>query len=259
VRIVVPVFAIGLVIAACGVRSGTVAPQRTDPPPGDAVAAAAERTFAEPVVSLDIPVEGDEDPWTGTGMIDLSRGRFRVTAEDERDEVTVVGLSGEGFEGTFQETVGGPFGGETETCWMNPHAPVGFYADPISVEEAVRLVGAVVESLRTELASATEVGPGVFAVELERSAAVPADDFRDGDRRIWGDRRLLDELAAPIQVELADRRIAGVSIHLDYKPESSSWVEATTDDRRREVTIRAALAPSDDELEVEPPNCQAIE
>jgi hypothetical protein len=239
-------------------------PGSTETDPRATVARAARSTLSEPTSELTLRVRGGDAPWTGSGLIELAEGRFRIDATPrsgprpvDRKEITVVGLGGEGYENTVLETVGGLFARSTEgrRCWFNPHSPVGFFADEISVEEAVRVTGAIVESLRGEVRRAARAGGG-FAVVLQGSAVRPRDDFRDRPQRIWGDRKLIADLIGPIVVEVDGTRIAAVSFALRYRPPRD---EVPIDRSVRRVAVDAGLKPTNAGLAIDPPACQAIE
>jgi hypothetical protein len=170
---------------------------------------------------------------------------------------TVVGTSGEGYETTFQVfRHGGFIDPHRRRCWFNPHLPVGSSHDTVSVEESVRLVGSIVESLRHELAAAAAVGGDAYEVRLEASATRPRDDFNDTGRRVWGDRELLTRVAGPIRVTVGGSpAIASLELRLrNYRPEAQFGHP-----NPERASIRATLAPTDRRLRLRPPRCQALE
>jgi hypothetical protein len=169
----------------------------------------------------------------------------------------VVGLEGEGYESTVAE---GPLLGGSRRCWFNPHSPVGSFLGTARVEESLRLTGAVLESLGSEIRS-VEAADGAYRVVLNDSATRPRDDFRDTEKRVWGDRDLLTQVPGPIEVALSPGGMVDeIVVELrDYEPYE---VELAGDERTGpvpKVTITATLAPTGEKLVVDPPECQAIE
>jgi hypothetical protein len=241
-------------------------------PPGDALPAdplaavsqAGAGTFAEPTLSLDLEVASRGARYEASGLIEPGEGRFRVelgeifSPSDYRPRI-VIGLDGEGYESTVEETTGGPFGDGGERCWFNPHAPVGSFLGTASVEESVRLTGAVLESLSEEVRSATSTADNAYEVALDPSAARPRDDFRESKERVWGDRNLLGQLAGPIETALsAQGAVARIALELrDY--EVPRGLIRPRRGRIGRVTIEATLAPTDEELVLDAPECQALE
>jgi hypothetical protein len=142
---------------------------------------------------------------------------------------------------------------------MNPQAPVCYFTDTISVEEALRVTGAVVESLRGEIKQVRMIDPALdtFEVELTPSATQPEDEFVDTPDRVWGDRWILGRLGGPIAVELTSE---GALRSLDfefgpYEPYPLLGQQHSVD----HVSISARFAPADTTLALDPPACQAIE
>jgi hypothetical protein len=231
--------------------------------PAEALATVSEasaRTFAEPILALDLRVASPGASYGASGLIEPRRGRFRV----ELNEVSspsdyrprfVVGLDGEGIENTVEETTDGLFDGPPrgERCWFNPHAPVGSGLGTASVEESVRVTSAVLESLGEEVRSASGGGDDAYDVRLDPSATRPRGDFRESKRRVWGDRHLLGELDGPIQVRLSGQdTIARITLRLnDY--------ESHVRDTIPRVRIAAKLGSTREDLVLDPPRCQAIE
>ncbi|MFD6062681.1 hypothetical protein C8E05_2487 [Rhodococcus wratislaviensis] len=140
---------------------------------------------------------------------------------------------------------------------MNPHAPVGYFTGTISVEETLRVTGAVVESLRDEIKQVQVRSTDTFEVELKDSAALPEDEFAGTPDRVWGDRWILGRLDGPIAVELADGGSLR-SLEFEFGPDDpySLFGEQHSIDR---VTINARFAPADAEIVLDPPACQSIE
>lgn len=242
----------------------------TPTPPGGGLApesfvgAAANDAFSAEVLTLSVGAESTDARWAGEGLIALSEGRFRFEVGEtqppaEIEVGTVIGLGGEGAENTVSETVGGSIGVAGQRCWMNPHAPVGYFTDTISVEEALRVTGAVVESLRGEIKQARMIDPALdtFEVELMPSATQPEDEFVDRPDRVWGDRWILGRLGGPIAVELTgEGALRSLEFEFGpYEPYSLFGQQHSVD----HVSISARFAPADTALELDPPACQAIE
>ncbi|AWK71772.1 hypothetical protein CBI38_09380 [Rhodococcus oxybenzonivorans] len=216
------------------------------------------------MLTLSVGAESTDARWAGEGLIALSEGRFRFEVGEtqppaEIEVGTVIGLGGEGAENTVSETVGGSIGAAGQRCWMNPHAPVGYFTDTISVEEALRVTGAVVESLRGEIKQARMIDPALdtFEVELMPSATQPEDEFVDRPDRVWGDRWILGRLGGPIAVELTgEGALRSLEFEFGpYEPYSLFGQQHSVD----HVSISARFAPADTALELDPPACQAIE
>ena len=250
-----------LIVAAVALAlSGCAEKDEPAPPPAPAsqvVAEAAAATFAERTTALTLRVSSGRARYDAEGPIDLGGGRFlvnlgEISSEDDFRVETVIGLDGEGFENTVQETTEPPFTlGEGRRCWFNPHSPVGSFLGTASVEESVRLVGAIVESLQGEIEAATLRG-SAYAVRLRPSAGRPRDDFRERPSRVWGDRALFAQLRGPILVGVDDGRVDRIALRLrDYQPYVGKPIAR--------VSIAAELAPTDQRLESERPSCQAIE
>ncbi len=252
-----------LLAAGCG---GGQSPEAEDEagPPSELVREAARATLEEPTAGMLVATSSPgRGSFEASGLIDLAGGRFRVEAEADPEmpgldpPEAVVGTAGEGFEETVAVQDEG-FGRVDGPCWFNPHAPVGSFLGTVSVEESVRLMGSVIESLAGgELASATEGDDGTYLVRLQSSAGTPRDDFEDEKARTWGDRALLADLGGPIGVTVADGRIEGVRLDIPrYLP-----FEGTLPDPEpvRDTSIELSLALSDEALEIEQPECFAIE
>jgi hypothetical protein len=247
--------AIAAASLAAGCDDEDEAPPPPPPPSEDVVAEAASATFGERTLQVELATRSFE----GSGLVEPRRGRFRI--EVERVNAggpalrarAVVGQQGTGFDSTVIE---GPlWGGHEGNCWFNSHAPAGYLRRDISVEESVRAVGAVLESLRDEAREVIEEGD-LYEVVLAPSAAEPGD--RD---RAWGSRGLLR--GATVEVALSPDRsqIEEIAVTLaDYEPysiarggvQSIPQVEVS-------VEVSAELTPTDQRLEIDPPRCQAIE
>jgi hypothetical protein len=234
--------------------------QRADPLA--AVSRAGTKTFREATLSLTLHVASAAGRYEAVGVIEPGDGRFRVevgavSPPSEHAPEHVIGLGGEGFENTVAE---GPLNNGSKRCWFNPHSPVGSFLGTASVEESVRLTGAVIESLGDEVRS-VEAADGAYAVNLDDSATRPRDDFHDTEERVWGDRDLLTQVPGPIEVALSPGGMVDeIVVELrDYEPYE---VELAGDERTGpvpKVTITATLAPTGEKLVVDPPECQAIE
>ena len=257
-------FAGAVLLAGCGANAQPRVFATDGESPGEVVATTASQTFSEPALELSISVASEGAGYRASGLMNPERGRFRVELADvdSRSEVvprTVIGLEGEGFESTV--SVGPtPDPAADQRCWFNPHAPVGSFLGTASVEESVRLLGSTLESLRGEIDTARELAPGSYAVTLKPSAAKPEDDFRDSPERVWGDRRLFNSLAGPMAVELDETatRVARLVLELsDYEVYDieAGQPKPTIDS----VRIEAVARPSQAELAIDQPNCQAME
>ena len=226
--------------------------------PLTAVSEAGTQTFARPVLSLSLRVTSPRAHYEASGLIEPKQGRFRVELRDvssPRANVApdvVIGANGEGYEETFEETTEKPFSQGGERCWFNPHSPVGSFLGTASVEESVRLTGAVLESLGEEVRTAAPDAGDAYEITLDPSATHPRNDFHESKRRVWGDRNLLRQLEGSIEVVLSGPdTVAEIAFGLrDYEP----YVRETIP----RVRIEATLAPTDEELVIDPPTCQAL-
>jgi hypothetical protein len=237
--------------------------QRADPTA--AVSRAGKKTFREATLSLTLRVASAGGRYEAAGLIEPGDGRFRVqvgavSPPNAYAPEHVVGLEGEGVENTVAEIAQGPLGNGSERCWFNPHAPVGGFLGTASVEESARVTGAVLESLGNEVRS-VEPADGPYEVVLDESATRPRDDFHDTEKRVWGDRNLLAQLAGPIEVALSPAgTVDEIAVELrDYEPYEVGFAGDERTGPIPKVTIAATLAPTDEKLVVDPPECQAIE
>jgi hypothetical protein len=258
-----PVVLAGLAIAtAAGCDDESRPGSGSDATPADPLAAVSEsgtRTFARPILSVSLRVASARAHYEATGLIEPKNGRFRVelgVVSSPRASVApdvVIGVSGEGYEGTYEETTEKPFSQGGERCWFNPHSPVGSFLGTASVEESVRLTSAVLESLGEEVRTAASHAGDAYEITLDPSATHPRNDFHESKRRVWGDRNLLRQLEGPIEVVLSGPdTVAEIAFGLrDYEP----YVRETIP----RVRIEATLAPTDEELVTDPPTCQALE
>lgn len=201
--------------------------------------------------------------YTSAGLIELRGGRFAVdlTAPDAgagRAPDGAVGVDGEGFENTvavleegFTPSMDGP-------CWLNPHAPVGSGLGTVSVEESMRLTGAIAESIEAgELRSVEVRRNGAFAVVLAASATRPRGAFKETERRIWGARERLRKLAAPVRVTLSgDGDLERIEFRFEPFRERAFDVKGRA---IGEARVDVSLTPSDVPLKLDEPECQAIE
>jgi hypothetical protein len=260
---------IALTLASVGLASSgcdddeSAQPSDRSADPAAAVSEAGAETFGAQTLSVHLLVASNGGRYEAGGLLEPRKGRFRVdldevssTAEN-RPPRTVVGLDGEGYETTVEETRGLPFGSRQngKHCWFNPHAPVGSFLGTASVEESVRLTGAVLESLGEEIRFARDAGDS-YSVTLQASVTRPRHDFDETERRVWGDRNLLHRLAKPIDVVLSpEGGSAEIALELrDYEPYVPFKRDPSLD-----VTIDATLTPTDEELAIDPPRCQVIE
>jgi hypothetical protein len=262
-----PMLALALAGFAMAAEAGCGDESASDESPAGALAAVSEagsRTFAEPTLALDLRVVSPDAHYEAAGLIELQEGRFRVelhevtSPSDYRPRV-VIGLDGEGIENTVKETTellgshhhqGFRRG---ERCWFNPHAPVGSFLGTASVEETVRVIGAVLESLGKEVRSASPAAGNAYEIVLDASATRPRSEFRQSKRRVWGDRHLLRQLVEPVKIRLSGRdTVAQITVRLDD-------YELYIRDRISRVRIEAKLAPTHNDLVLDPPRCQAIE
>jgi hypothetical protein len=231
--------------------------------PARAVARAARTTFDREPGALSLRVRSPDASWAASGTIELARGRFRLEARGARGVFvgprtqTVVGTSGEGYESTFQILHGGFVDPHSDRrCWFNPHLPVGSSHNTLSVEESVRLVGAIVESLRKEIGRAAAADDGVYAVSLKPSATRPREDFHETARRVWGDRRLLLRVTGPIRAVVGDGgRIESLDVELRGYRAGAQFRHPLP----VPVSIQATLASTDRPLRLHPPGCLAME
>jgi hypothetical protein len=250
------------VLAACG---GTGS--ETDPPAAELVREAAVETMREPVAAITLISTGSGS-YEYQGLMALSKGQFRVGLVDAEGTTpgfdapkAVIGTDGEGYESTSavlgRHTRALP-GAQRGPCWFNPHAPVGSLLGTLSVEEAARLSGSVVESLGAgEIVSAGQAVNGEFSVELKSSASQPRNDFDDSKRRIWGDRKLLASVERPVVVRIANGRVSAIEVQIEgYEDEEFGRTELTP---QRAVTLVASFEPTDDPLELHEPRCHAIQ
>lgn len=254
----------------CG-RDQEGTPQRPPLDPVTAVERAGRSTFAEEPLQLRLAATSPQGGFVVAGPIQLRRGRFRVEVLDHGKgflglSSTVIGLDGEGVESTVSQLNHGLLGSSNRRCWFNTHSPAGASETTISVEEGVRLLGSIIESLRSETRSAALApGEGTFGapddydVRLGRSAAQPRDDFKETDRRVWGDRGLLANLAGPIEVALRDDgTIAEIEVEMrSHRPYGFAGIAGPG--RVRRVSLRAELKPTDEALRIKQPRCLAME
>ena len=229
--------------------------------PEEAVATAGAQAMDGPGVLLNLRTRSGESGWEVEGPVQLGRGRFSVDVldiENDRGQNldTVIGFDGEGFETTVQETHGGLFGRKGGRCWFNPHAPVGSYLGTVSIEEGVRLTGAIIESLQRETASAREAEESI-EVALRKSASKPGNDFRETKQRVWGDRASIEHIDGPIAVTLdEDGDLSEIYFELsDFRTDAGF-------NRRGAINhavIKGSLRNTNEKPEIDPPGCQAIE
>lgn len=261
-----------LLIGGDAGSSGDGGSEPAEDPRGVVQDAGAE-TFSEDTLEVILRAETfDGIAWSASGLVEPGDGRFRLTLEETPPGglgvSKVIGLDGEGFEGTVAAMPDNFLGGRRDfgRCWFNPHSPVGSFDRSISVEESMRVTGSVLESLKAETATARSADGEGFEVRLKSSASKPRNDFDDKPRRVWGDRKLLDRVSRPIEVRTTDGgQVAGLTIPLtDYKPykffnDRMVQGNAPPDPAVPQVALEATFSPTDRGLELNPPNCQAME
>ncbi|MDQ3641120.1 MAG: hypothetical protein M3450_06560 [Actinomycetota bacterium] len=261
-RTILAIGAVALGLTACGGSEEPNGPAAADPK--EAIGSAGERAMASRSTFLNVRAQSGDTSWEAEGAVQLGQGRFVLDVlgiESSKRNIgpdRVIGLDGEGFETTVEETMG-LFGDDRdakERCWFNPHAPVGSFLGTASIEESVRLTGALIESLETETSSVIE-RDGHFQVEYMPSAAKPHSDFRETERRVWGDRALIEDLEGPVSLMLDDAsELSHINIDLgEYRQYSGLGGRKRLD----EVSIRATLSSSDERPQIDPPDCQALE
>jgi hypothetical protein len=256
----------GLALTRCGSETNG----ETEREPASVVDEAARATFTPAPAAIAMKVGSRRDHYEASGLLEPASGRFRVRVRGlalpfpRGGDRVVVGTSGEGSETTYfvtHESLGKP--ARSKRCWFNPHAPVGSNDPTASVEESVRLVGSVLESLRKEIHTARELASEEeetveYAVALHPSATHPRDDFDDTKRRVWGDRHLLTTLDGPIEITVSDHgTVAGLALGLrGYRPVIGFGL------RKRgplPVSIQATISPTDRKLRLRQPGCLAME
>lgn len=252
-----------LLVVGCGgdeEADGPAAPMD----PYDLIQAAAAERWEQKAVEIRLRASG-EGSYTYAGALEPQRGRFKVEPGEQSPAEegfgaaeTVIGLTGEGSEGTVAvvESPGPPFekGGLDGPCWFNPHSTVGGGMGTISVEEAARVSGAIVESLAEgEIDTVEPGGGGRYDVRLAESAAFPRDDFKDRPERVWGSRRLLGSPFNRTEVIIEDGRLTQVVLRIQRynQPYSREAI--------RNVRLVTKLGSPTERLDLEPPPCQAIE
>ncbi|HYU60688.1 MAG TPA: hypothetical protein VEK39_08005 [Solirubrobacterales bacterium] len=248
-----------LAASGCGGGSGEGSSD-----PVDVVSHAGEQTASMPTLRLILSASSGQGSYEARGLIEPHNGRFRVQLDEFSAPTSyaphaVVGLEGEGFETTFEERVGEPFGDKGQVCWLNLHAPAGSALGTVSVEEGVRVTGAVLESLADEVDSAVLADGDAYNVTLSSSAAQPHNAFHGGEERVWGDRELLGQLDGPIEITLSpEGTVNSIGLELaDYQPYGGFGRPES--DLIPHVTVEATLAPTDERLRIDRPNCQAME
>lgn len=261
-RLAALAFASTAIIAGCG-GSGA------EPLPADptrAVAEASERTLEAGVRKLDLRVDSPTAEYSAAGLVEPSRGRFRVEARFRRapalrksidKRLVAVGTD----RRTTLEEYFTRFEGEKQRCWVEPHLPVGSYGGATSLEESVRLVAAALEALRERVASATArtSGPGVAAYDATLKPLPPEDgQERKATPGFRGTAAgLLGKLDRPIRLSVSeDGRIVELRLELrDYRPQS--YLRGTGEPER--VAIEARLSEAESKLNLDPPECTGME
>ena len=145
-----------------------------------------------------------------------------------------------------------------DPCWFSNPYPAAA-KQGLSMEEGALLAGSVIESLESDVATATEVDPGTYAVELEASAAKPSGK---GEHRTWGSRPLLGHVDGPITVKAADGQVASIELELDdYTAEYTPGLYVPPGKADRElddIKFAAAFEPGDRQLRIDDPNCRMM-
>lgn len=235
--------------------------------PARAVAEASERTLEAGVRKLDLRVDSPTAEYSAAGLVEPSRGRFRVEARFRRapalrktDDKRLVAVGTD--RRTTLEEYFTRFEGERQRCWLEPHLPVGSYGGATSVEESVRLVAAALEALRERVASATARaggGPDVAAYDATLKPLPPEGrEERQAAPGLQGTAaRLLGKLDRPIRLSASeDGRIVELRLELrDYRPRS--YLRGSGEPER--VTIEARLSEARSELRLAPPECMGME
>lgn len=199
-----------------------------------------------PVGSFDLHVVGGAG--TRGSVTDLPARLVAVKgAEAVNDVVTRSSPLGELFQI-----------GRRRQCWFSNPFPAQINGG-MSIEEGATLIGSVLESLPSEVATAESIGEGLYEVELKASATRPRDIDKPGANRTWGFRGLLADLAGPIEVGIADGRVDSLRLTVDeYRPHYSPGryrPEPADSAPRDGVPLSATLEASPRQLEVRRPSC----
>lgn len=258
--------AVAMTAVACNGESASEAPE---PAPKDVVAEAAEKTLAAETNEIIVSSTGASgERYSYSGLIDLPAGDFDLRLDPGGASPDTFGrvpqrlIAQKGEEAVNdvvrQRSPAGRMFEAREDCWFSNPMPVHINGG-MSIEEGGTLAGSVIESLPHEIASAERIGDGMYAVELVESASRPRDITKSETDRAWGFRRLLDDLAGPIEVGVSGGRISSLRLSVDdYRPFYSPGLyrpERADTEPQDGVSLEVQLADSDRELKVESPGC----
>lgn len=256
--------------SGCGGSAESGKSESASADPLEAVRQAARASFDQKVLRVQLDANSPGAGFVASGLIEPRGGRFRVSVDADakgaipEDLSNVIGFDGEGGDTTLAE--GGSFNRREpeQRCFFNPHGPVGSFEDTISVEESMRLLGAVLESLPEETKSVSMIeGPGgesLFEVSLAPSASRPRDEFAETKRRIWGSRGLLRNAGSAIVVTIGeDQTLESVEVELRHYGPYDPYADDPADGLVNDVLIRADLNESDATLKVPSARCLVME
>lgn len=256
--------------SGCGGSAESGESESASADPLKAVRQAARASFDQKVLRVQLDASSPGAGFVASGLIEPRGGRFRVSVDADakgaipEDLSNVIGFDGEGGDTTLAER--GSFNRREpdQRCFFNPHGPVGFFEDTISVEESMRLLGAIVESLPEETKSVSMIeGPGgesLFEVSLAPSASRPRNEFAETKRRVWGARGLLRDPGSPIVVAIGeDQTLESVEVELRAYGPYDPYAGYPSDGPAKDVSIRADLTESDATLKLPSPSCLVME
>lgn len=258
------------VAAGC---SGQPSPEPSVATAQETIEQAAKTTLAAQTSEIRISSEGASgQQYSYSGLIDVAAGNFDVRLDpDSAGQQTLTEMPDRLIAKNGEEAVndvvrrkspaGQALGSNSKECWFSNPTPVHINGG-MSIEEGGTLAGSILESLPYETASAESIGDGLYAVELEGAAARPVDITKPGSDRVWGFRRLLSNLAAPIEVGVSDGRVSSLSLSVDgYRPHYSPGLfkpEPADTKPTDGVSLEIRFGVSDRELKVERPGCAII-
>ena len=252
-----------LALAGCGGGSDD-APQA--PAPEAVVSAAAAKTLAEPSTRVELHAPGSEDPdYAFAGLFDLAGGGFQISLTSDKKGLSHTSrLISKSGRGPVYDLVAraGPFAELPhpieDPCWFSNPYPAAA-KQGLSMEEGALIAGSVIESLESDLASATEVEPGTFEVELRPAAAKPSGK---GNHRTWGSRPLLADVDGPITVTVANEQVTSIELELDdYTAEFTPGLYVPPDKADRKVDdikFEAVFRPGTRQLRIDDPHCRMM-